>query len=129
MHNFYANAPSWGNDGFEPPHENASAKPLKTERVSNARVVHVIDNGAKYRGAIFSGTFALADYQKDSLGKKLWDFVHVQVLWHGQRLKKQCPEFHIDLSRCTVETGYTGRVTSNIGSRNKPLKPTQQPGA
>jgi hypothetical protein len=119
MHDYYLNAPAWGDDGFRPPQEDADAKVIKTAAVRNARVIHVKDGGAKYRGAVVSGTFALADYQSDNLEKKLWKFVHAQVLWHGQKLKKQCPELHIDLSKATVEIGYTGRVVSNIGSRKR----------
>ena len=85
----------------------------------NARVIHSGEGGAKYREAVVSGTFALADYQSDNLDKKLWKFVHVQALWYGQKLKKFCPEFHVDLSKVTVEIGYTGRVVSNIGSRKR----------
>ena len=121
MHNFYSNAPTWGVEGVEPLHNDSAAKPLKTEPVRNARVIHVAEGGAKYRDAVVSGTFALADYQSDNLDKKMWRFIHVQVLWYGQKLKKQCPELHVDLSKTTVEIGYTGRVVSNIGNRrNKP---------
>ena len=119
MHAFYLNAPLWGMDDFEPPRTGPFAKALKTELVRNARVIHVKDGGAKYRGTVISGTFALADYQSDNLKKKLWKFVNVQVLWYGQKLKKQCPDFHVDLSKTTVEIGYTGRVVSNVGERKK----------
>ncbi len=119
MHAFYLNAPSWGMDNFEPPRRGPLAIQLKTEPVRNARVIHVKDGGAKYREAVISGTFALADYQSDNLDRKLWKFVHVQVLWYGQKLKKQCPDLHVDLSKTTVEIGYTGRVVSNVGERKK----------
>jgi len=57
----------------------------------------------------------LADYQSNNLDDKVWKFIHVQVLWFGQRLKKQCPDVLIDLSRARVEIRYTGRLVSNIG--------------
>lgn len=121
MHDFYLLAPAWGEDGFAPPHENANAKPLKTALVKNARVIHVKEGAASYRGAVFGGTFALADYQSDNLGTRLGKFVHLQVLWYGQRLKRQCPEVLIDLSKTTVEIGYNGRVVSNLGTRQRKL--------
>ena len=119
MHDFYTNSPAWGDDGFEPPHNDSTAKTVKTEPVRNARVIHIVEGGAKYRDAVVSGTFALADYQSDNLDKKMWKFVHVQVLWYGQKLKKQCPALHVDMSKTTVEIGYNGRVVSNIGKRKK----------
>lgn len=119
MFDFYLNAPKWGDDGFEPPHSDSNAKVLKTQPVRHARVIHVEEGGAKYRDAVFGGTFALADYQSDNLDNSLWEFTHVQVLWFGQRLKRQCPALLIDLSKTTIEIDYTGRVVSNIGTRRK----------
>lgn len=119
MFDFYLNASAWGENGFSPPDTDAQARVLKTGLVRNARVIHVKEGGAKYRGAEVGGTFALADYQSDNLDKNPWNFAHVQVLWFGQKLKKHCPEFHIDMSKTTVEIGYKGRVVSNIGSRKR----------
>jgi hypothetical protein len=117
MYDFYLNAPPWGSDSFMPPKEAHNATVLKTVVVRNARVIHIEEGCAKYRDAEFGGTFALADYQSDNLDDKLWKFIHVQVLWFGQRLKKQCPDVLVDLSRARVQIGYTGRVVSNIGRR------------
>ena len=119
MFDFYLNAPAWGSNEEKLPHSDLKAVVLKTEPVRHARVIHVEEGGAKYRGATISGTFALADYQSDNLGKKMWDFVHVQALWYGHKLKKQCPDFHIDLSKTKVEIDYSGRVVSNIGTRKR----------
>lgn len=117
MFDFYQNAPPWGDENFKPPNKDDKATVLKTSFVRNARVIHVEEGCAKYRDAEFGGTFALADYQSDNLDGKLWKFVHVQVLWFGRRLKKQCPDVLINLSRARVEIGYTGRVVSNVGRK------------
>ena len=121
MFDFYRNAPAWGDEGFTPPNKDIKATVLKTSFVRNARVIHVEEGCAKYRDAEFGGTFALADYQSDNVDRKLWKFIHIQVLWFGQRLKKQCPDVLIDLSRARIEIGFTGRVVSSIGRRIKKI--------
>ena len=41
MHDFYSDAPAWGDDGVKPPSKDSKATVLKTIHVRNARVIHV----------------------------------------------------------------------------------------
>jgi hypothetical protein len=86
--------------------------PTATEYVRNASVIVV--KYAKYRGAIFDGTFLLGDNNELPLPRKDTYGVEVYCCWFGYRLKTSGLNFTVDMSNAKVIKNFSGDVASNL---------------
>lgn len=84
MH-FYSSAPIWNKDDPKIPHTCNLAKPTGWEKVSNAKVMHLL--GATYRGAVFDGNFVLDERHPIRPNKQGWNEGIFFCCWFGLRLK------------------------------------------
>ena len=105
---FYSNAPLW-ND-IHCPHTCAGAYPKQTLEVSNVTAIDVTDDGGWYRDANFSGRFIVADVSKIPRQRQGIHPIPIYCLWFGHRLRVRVPKFQFDMSKCTVLSGFSGRV-------------------
>lgn len=119
---FYFSAEVW--DKSAAPHTSKRAMPTATEHVRNARVIVVKD--AKYRGAIFDGTFLLGDNNELTLPHNDLHSVEVYCCWFGYRLKTSGLNFTVDTSKAKVIKNFSGNVVSNLST---PKEEKNQPAA
>jgi hypothetical protein len=108
---FYFSAKVWDKSA-DAPHTSKRAMPTATEHVRNARVIVVKD--AKYRGAIFDGTFLLGDNNELPFPRKDMHGVEVYCCWFGYRLKTSGLNFTVDMSKAKVINNFSGDVASNL---------------
>ena len=108
---FYYKAPVWDKQS-NVPHTTKLAKPIKSVKVSNARVIEITD--AKYRGSTFSGTFLLGDQVLILDGKNRSTRVEVLCKWFGHRLATRGLAFTVNLKKTRVHDKYTGEVFSDF---------------
>ena len=108
---FYYKAPVWDKQS-NVPHTTKLAKPIKSVKVSNARVIEITD--AKYRGSTFSGTFLLGDQVLILDGKNRSTRVEVLCKWFGHRLATRGLAFTVNLKKTRVHDKYTGEVFTDF---------------
>ena len=108
---FYRKAPVWEQKN-DCPNTTKFAKPIKSVKVKNARVIEITD--AKYRGSTFSGTFLLGDRALILDGKNRSTRVEVFCKWFGHRLATRGLAFTVNLKKTRVHDKYTGEVFSDF---------------
>ncbi len=111
MQSYYL-ADIWDKNLVKLPYTCKKAKPSDTEIVSNLPVIHVFD--ARYRNAIFDGTFVLSPFVK--INNLLNPFEKIDVLcrWFDHRLASTGLSLIVDMSKATFDMNYSGEVVSNI---------------
>lgn len=110
----YFAAPRWNPDFC--PNTDEHAAPIASDAVKGRRVIHV--KNAKYRLAVFSGTFLLGKEVVMPLPKEGKHRVKVECRWYDHRLKSQVPGFVIEMATAVVDENYDGNVIANIGKRS-----------
>lgn len=95
------------------PHTCANAKVSKLEHVEDVYALEV--QGARYRGATFSGVLELVN-GTDSIRPFKGDYrANAKLAWFGQQLKKRNPLINLAGAKITLLPSYTGDVIACLG--------------